>query len=215
MISGAQRSFFDRLQHAAREEDGPLAIVGIVVAQLVLGHGRTILVVILIINKIDLDARLRYGSHLDDERMIRVVDDQIHTRESDHLMQLATPFVDRAPLRHEGSYLESGFLHFGRHQTSHLCHLRLGDVRGGFLVDKQYFLCHSNLFYRDYFLTKVAINTISQVQSYDFIPEFTAAFQIFCLMASAFYYIFQITFCLFRKNVVTLHPKYFADNESI
>ena len=68
---------------------------------------------------------------------------------------------------------------------------------------------------RDYFLTKVAINTISQVQSYDFIPEFVAAFQIFCLMASAFYYIFQITFCLFRKNVVTLHPKYFADNESI
>ena len=34
-------------------------------------------------------------------------------------------------------------------------------------------------------------------------------------MASAFYYIFQITFCLFRKNVVTLHPKYFADNELI
>ena len=33
--------------------------------------------------------------------MIVVVDDEVHTREPDHLMQLMTPFVDAAALGHE------------------------------------------------------------------------------------------------------------------
>ena len=43
--------------------------------------------------------------------MVVVIDDQVHSRQADHLVQLVAPFVDQTVTRHEGSNLISSFLH--------------------------------------------------------------------------------------------------------
>ena len=69
--------FLHRLEHAACKENCTLAIVFIFVSVLVYSH-LAVGEIIIIINEINLYARLRNRCHLNNQRMIGVVDDEIH-----------------------------------------------------------------------------------------------------------------------------------------
>ena len=61
--------------------------------------------------KIDLDTGRRDRRDLDNQLMVVVVDDEVHTREPDHLMQLMAPFVDAAVSGHERADFVAALLH--------------------------------------------------------------------------------------------------------
>ena len=65
---------------------------------------------IVVVDEIDLHASRLDGCYLDDQRVISVVDDQIHSREADNLMQLVASLVDVAEFRHKRSDLATSFL---------------------------------------------------------------------------------------------------------
>ena len=72
--------FSDGLDDAAREEHG--AVVVILIEILVaFGDGELPLrEEVVVVDEIDLDSRLLNRCHLDDQRMVSVVDDHVHTR---------------------------------------------------------------------------------------------------------------------------------------
>ena len=57
--------------------------------------------IIFIVDEIYLHPGSGNGSHLDDERSVHIVDDDIHARKSDYLMKLVLPFVDASVSGHE------------------------------------------------------------------------------------------------------------------
>ena len=100
-----------RFKHATGKEDGTFAVVGILLTVLILCH-ETLHEIVVVVDEIDLETSLRYGCDLDDQRMVCVVDNEIHSRETDYLMQLSTSLVDIAPLGHKCPYFVACFLHF-------------------------------------------------------------------------------------------------------
>ena len=83
---------------------------------------------VLVVDEIDLHSRDWNGCDLDDERVVGAVDDDVHSRQSYHLMQLSSAFVDVAPFRHECSYLASAALYGFRYSFTHdrqsvFCHV--------------------------------------------------------------------------------------------
>ena len=54
--------------------------------------------------------RLLQSRHLDDERMVGVINDHIHAREPDHLMQLVAALGYHAILWHKRALLNTLFL---------------------------------------------------------------------------------------------------------
>ena len=131
-----------RLQNSPCEEDGTLSVVGVIVAQFVLGHGWTFLEIVFVVDEVNLNTSLWYACDLYDKWVIHIVNDKIHTRKSYYFVQLTAPFVDGSPFRHERSNLKTGVLHTSWHVSTKGCHLRIRDIRSDFLVDKQYFLSH-------------------------------------------------------------------------
>jgi hypothetical protein len=67
--------------------------------------------------------------------MIVVVDDEVHTREPDHLMQLMTPFVDAAVPGHECADFIAALLHRLREPPAQKRPFRIRDIRSHFLTD--------------------------------------------------------------------------------
>ena len=92
--------FAYRFQDAAGKEDGALVIVG---HELVLGViPRDLLFeVVLVVNEVHLHPRGGDGSHLDDERVIGVIDIQVHSAQADNLVQLVPALIDDAETGHE------------------------------------------------------------------------------------------------------------------
>ena len=92
--------FADGLQNTPSEEDGPFVVVS---DQLVLGvqPGHLLFEVVLVVDEVDLHPGRGDGSDLDDERVIGVVDVEIHSAETDDLMELVTALVDDAEPGHE------------------------------------------------------------------------------------------------------------------
>ena len=101
--------FFDGLQHAAREEDTTLVVVRILYAVLI-GNTLAAMEEVVVVGEIDLDASRLNRRYLDQQRMVRVVDDQVHTREANHFVQLVATLVDVSELGHEGACLKSFLL---------------------------------------------------------------------------------------------------------
>ena len=52
-------------------------------------------------------AQCWYRSHLDDKRVVGIVNDDIHACQAYHLVQLIAALIDVAPLGHKGSDLMS------------------------------------------------------------------------------------------------------------
>ena len=77
--------FLHGLEHAACKEDCTLAIVGIFLAFLVFHHS-PLLEVIFIVDEIYLNTGNGYRGNLDDQRMVGIVDDEVHSRETDHFV---------------------------------------------------------------------------------------------------------------------------------
>ena len=96
----------DSFQYAAGKEDTALVVVGILYAVLV-GYALATVKEVIVIGEVDLDTGRLNRRYLDEQRMIRIVYDQVHTRESDYFMQLVATFVDIAKLGHKVARLES------------------------------------------------------------------------------------------------------------
>ena len=60
--------------------------------------------------------------------MVVVVDDEVHTREPDHLMQLMAPFVDAAVSGHERADFVAALLHRLRKFPAQKRTFRIRDV---------------------------------------------------------------------------------------
>ena len=72
------------------------------------------------VDEVDLHPGCGDGSHLDDERVVGVVDVEVHPAETDDLVELMTALVDDAETGHENADFAAAFVD------------ALGDLPGGF-----------------------------------------------------------------------------------
>ena len=93
----APTQFLYCLKNAACKEDGALVVVAVVVAIGVAGH-LTIVEIVVVVNEIDLHSGRLQRCHLDDERVVCVIDDKVHARQAYYLVQLVASLVYVAPL---------------------------------------------------------------------------------------------------------------------
>ena len=115
---GHPTQLLDSFQYATSKENGTLTIVCIVNAVLVNSH-LTLGEIIVVINEIDLDACLGDRGHFDNQWVVCIVNNQIHTRETDDLMQLSAALIDIAPFGHERTNLVTILQHSLRECFSH------------------------------------------------------------------------------------------------
>ena len=64
--------------------------------------------------------RLLQSCHLDDERMVGIIDDDIHSRQPDHLMKLVAALGNHSILGHEGALLDTLLFHALRQNPAYL-----------------------------------------------------------------------------------------------
>ena len=76
--------------------------------------------------------------------MVVVVDDQVHARQADHLVELVPAFVDAAVTRHERAYFIPTLLHRLRESAAKSGAFRLWKIRGNLLTDVQNLICHGS-----------------------------------------------------------------------
>ena len=89
------------LEYSSCKEDGPLSVVAEEFTILVAVDTLSV-EVILVVNEIDLHACCRNRCNLDYERSVYIVDDDVHSRKTDHFMELIFPFIYTSVPRHEG-----------------------------------------------------------------------------------------------------------------
>lgn len=139
---GSPAQFLDRFEYAARIEDGAFGVVGVFDAVFVVQHHAFVEVVV-IVDKIHLHARGLYAGHLDDQWVVRVVDDDVQSRESDDFVQLVAAFVDISPPWHKSTDFVAFFLYALGYLTAGDGHLRGFYVGNNLLGDEQDFLHYS------------------------------------------------------------------------
>jgi len=100
----------DGFHHTANEEDTSFIVV-LILLPLFINKRFPVLEIILIVNEIDLHPCRLNGGNLDDERMVGVIDDEVHAGETNYFVKLIAAFVDVAIFRHESAYLFSFFLY--------------------------------------------------------------------------------------------------------
>ena len=137
---GHPTQFLHGLEYTARIKYGTLGIV-CVLRSVLIGAHLSFVKIIIVVDEIDLNASGLNGSHFDDERVIGLIDDDVHSRQANHFVQLVTALVDIAPFRHKRADLVSTFLNALRQLATDRGHLRLGNVRYHFLRDVQNLLC--------------------------------------------------------------------------
>src|SRR5690554_6045444 len=71
--------------------------------------------VFVIINKIDLNSLFGYRGHLNNQRHVYVIDNQIHPREANYLMQLMSSFINITIARHKNPYLPAYIIYHFRY----------------------------------------------------------------------------------------------------
>lgn len=138
---GRPVEFFHRFNHAAREKHTTEVVVlaenAVVVADLVLFLRKKIVV----IDEVNLHPRLLNRCHLYDERVVGIVDDEVHSREADDLMQLVAALVDGAIAGHENTDFLAVFLRGLGQVSANEAHLRFRQIGGDFLMNEKY-SCH-------------------------------------------------------------------------
>ena len=68
----------------------------------------------------DLTPKDTQAADHNDKRMVSLLDNNVHTRESYHLVQLSTPLVNVAPFWGENPYLKAFLHYFSRHDFAHV-----------------------------------------------------------------------------------------------
>ncbi len=129
------RQLAHSLECTAAEEEDTLVVVGAELALLV----KKALVtreVLLIVYKIHLHTGRRYRAHLDDKLVVGIVDNEIHTRKADNLVQLVLALVHLIETRHKDSNLTSFFLCKRRQITPNIRIFILWHKRHNLLIDK-------------------------------------------------------------------------------
>ena len=74
---GHPTQLLNRLQDASGKEDRTFAIVVVILSLLVLLH-QTLAEVIVVVDEIDLDLGRLDGGYLNDQRMVCIIDDEVH-----------------------------------------------------------------------------------------------------------------------------------------
>ena len=115
---GHPTQFLHRLQHATCEEDSAFTIVSIVFALLIFLH-QALAEVVVVVDEIHLHLCRLYRGDLDDQRVVGVIDDQIHARQAYHFVQLSTALIDDAPFGHERADLVAALLNGLRQFPAH------------------------------------------------------------------------------------------------
>ena len=83
--------------------------------------------VLVVVDKVDLHARRWNGRYLDDERMVRVVNQEVHAGKTNHLVKLVTALVNFAKTRSENANLSSLLMHCLREISAYRAHLGRGQ----------------------------------------------------------------------------------------
>ena len=106
---GTPTQFLHRFQYAAGIEDGTGIIVFILFTIFVC-YLQAVLKVVIVVDEVYLHTCRLDRGNLDDERVIGIVNDEVHAGESYHLMQLVSAFVDISPFGHKRSDFSAFFL---------------------------------------------------------------------------------------------------------
>ena len=93
--------FADGFNHATVEEDGAIVVVLAELAVLVEYHVFLFGEEVIVIDEVDLHSGFLDRGDLDDQGVVGVVDDEVHSRQADHFVKLVAPFVDDTVSRHE------------------------------------------------------------------------------------------------------------------
>jgi hypothetical protein len=108
--AGIPTQFFDCLEDTPGKESRPLIVVFEKFTVFVFKF-RFSLEIVIIIYEIYLHACLLNGGHFDNQWAVGVVDDNVHPRKSDNLVQLVAPFVDVPVFWHKGPDFFAPFLY--------------------------------------------------------------------------------------------------------
>ena len=134
---GGPAEFFHCFNHSAGKENGALVVVGRILSSFIC-KGILALEEILIINKIDLHASGLDRSHFNYQRMVGIVDYQVHTRKADNFVQLIAALVDATETRHERSNFLTFFLDTLGKVPADEAHMAFLQVGGDFLLNEKY-----------------------------------------------------------------------------
>ena len=115
---GAPIEFFYRFKDSFGKKNSPFVAIG-ENALFLLFFTSLSAKIFVVINKIDLKAFFGHRSYFNDQRLIDIIDHQVHTGKPDHFVQLMAAFVDTTVPGHEYPHFTSFFLHqtgnFERH----------------------------------------------------------------------------------------------------
>ena len=128
----------DCLKYASCEEYCPLAIILEEFSVLVEIYALSVEVVF-VVNEIYLNTFCcGNGSNLDDNRSVHIIHDNVHSRESDDLMELVLSFVDAAVARHATTEYLLPFLNALREVSSYLGDFSFRKIRIYLRIDEQH-----------------------------------------------------------------------------
>ena len=128
-----------RFEHTTREEHHSCIVV-LELGTLLVGQYRLAREEVVVIDEVYLNTSRRYGRHLDNQLMVVIVDDKVHTRESYHLVELIAALVYTAIARHKCANLIAMLLHSLRKLSAQTRLLVLGKIRHYLLTNVQYFI---------------------------------------------------------------------------
>jgi len=133
-----------RLDDATVEENGTVVVVLAKVALLVVHEVFLLREEVVVFDEINLHPCLLDGGHFDDERIVSVVDDEVHSRKADDLVELVAPVVDDTIAGHENADFLAAFLGGLGQVTPDEAHRGFRQIGGDFLVDEKYscLACH-------------------------------------------------------------------------
>ena len=145
---GYPTEFFYCLHHPSHKEYATLVIV-VKIFSLIIDKDIFPLEIVVVIDKIDLHTSRLYRCHLDNQRVIGIVDNQVHSRKTNYLVQLITPLIDITVLGHKSAYLSPFFLNTLRQVPTYRGNFRIGKIRGHLLRNEQNLFCfHRAVLYK-------------------------------------------------------------------
>ena len=150
-----------RFDNATVEEDGAVVVLFAEIAFFVIHEVFFLREEIVVFDEINLHPRLLDGSHLDDKGIVGVVDDEVHSRKADDLVELVAPVVDDTIAGHKNSDFLTAFLGGLGQVTADEAHRCFRQIGGDFLMDEKYscLACH------------VRCSWGLKEQSYEFFPN--------------------------------------------
>ena len=157
---GRPPQFFDGFEYAPCEKYGTFIVIGEQFSVFIPNDCFS-MEIVFVVDEIDLDAGRRDLSDLNNELMIVVIDDQVHSGESDYFVKLSTSFVNQAVTGHESSDFVTFFLHSLRKRSAQYGHIVFIKIRSYLLADiKDFAVTH---YYRIFVKTDTKVLKICEI----------------------------------------------------